>query len=49
FYGTYMGDYFEIQQKRRVTGFPFNILEHPMYTGTIYVHATYNLADELRR
>ncbi|ESK84394.1 methylene-fatty-acyl-phospholipid synthase [Moniliophthora roreri MCA 2997] len=34
FYGTYMGDYFGILQKRRVTGFPFNILKHPMYTGS---------------
>lgn len=34
FYGTYLGDYFGILMKARVTGFPFNVLEHPMYDGS---------------
>ena len=31
--GTYLGDYFGILMKARVTGFPFNIMENPMYNG----------------
>eukprot|EP01080_Neovahlkampfia_damariscottae_P006079 gene6079-10087_t len=31
--GTYLGDYFGILMKERVTAFPFNVLEHPMYHG----------------
>eukprot|EP00759_Apiculatamorpha_spiralis_P054985 PhF_6_TR7176/c0_g1_i1/m.10731/K00551/PEMT; phosphatidylethanolamine N-methyltransferase len=31
--GTYLGDYFGILMKERVTAFPFNTLEHPMYDG----------------
>ncbi|KAL0059981.1 Phosphatidyl-N-methylethanolamine N-methyltransferase, partial [Marasmius tenuissimus] len=34
FYGTHLGDYFGILQKERVTRFPFNILENPMYVGS---------------
>lgn len=33
--GTYLGDYFGILLKERVTGFPFNVVEHPMYTGAV--------------
>jgi phosphatidylethanolamine N-methyltransferase len=33
FYGTFVGDYFGILQKTRVTSFPFNILDNPMYLG----------------
>ena len=29
--GTYLGDYFGILMKERVVGFPFNILNDPMY------------------
>eukprot|EP01017_Pseudomicrothorax_dubius_P010937 TRINITY_DN1398_c0_g1_i1.p1 TRINITY_DN1398_c0_g1~~TRINITY_DN1398_c0_g1_i1.p1 ORF type:complete len:215 (+),score=60.12 TRINITY_DN1398_c0_g1_i1:136-780(+) len=32
--GTYLGDYFGILMKERVTSFPFNVLEHPMYVGS---------------
>eukprot|EP00030_Apusomonadida_sp_AF-17_P001265 a1814_461.p1 GENE.a1814_461~~a1814_461.p1 ORF type:complete len:234 (-),score=78.80 a1814_461:24-689(-) len=32
--GTYLGDYFGILMDARVEGFPFNVLEHPMYTGS---------------
>jgi phosphatidylethanolamine N-methyltransferase len=31
--GTYLGDYFGILMKERVTAFPFSVLENPMYTG----------------
>ncbi|KAJ3021461.1 Phosphatidyl-N-methylethanolamine N-methyltransferase [Thoreauomyces humboldtii] len=32
--GTYLGDYFGILMEKRVTGFPFNMLENPMYFGS---------------
>lgn len=32
--GTYLGDYFGILMEERVTAFPFNILENPMYVGS---------------
>ncbi|KAI9631820.1 phospholipid methyltransferase-domain-containing protein [Dioszegia hungarica] len=32
--GTYLGDYFGILMKSRVTGFPFNVLNDPMYVGS---------------
>ena len=31
--GTYLGDYFGILMTSRVTGFPFNVMENPMYNG----------------
>lgn len=31
--GTYLGDYFGILMSERVTAFPFNLLNDPMYTG----------------
>jgi phosphatidylethanolamine/phosphatidyl-N-methylethanolamine N-methyltransferase len=33
-HGTYLGDYFGILKTERVTGFPFNVVEHPMYYGS---------------
>lgn len=32
--GTYLGDYFGILMSHRVTGFPFNINDNPMYNGS---------------
>ncbi|CUM64274.1 uncharacterized protein PRCAT00001871001 [Priceomyces carsonii] len=32
--GTYLGDYFGILMDERVTGFPFNINDNPMYNGS---------------
>ncbi|KAJ1929769.1 Phosphatidyl-N-methylethanolamine N-methyltransferase [Linderina macrospora] len=32
--GTFLGDYFGILMDERVTGFPFNVLENPMYVGS---------------
>ena len=32
--GTYLGDYFGILMDERVTSFPFNITDAPMYYGS---------------
>lgn len=32
--GTYLGDYFGILMKERVTAFPFNVNDNPMYNGS---------------
>ncbi|TIB93895.1 PEMT-domain-containing protein [Wallemia mellicola] len=32
--GTYLGDYFGILMSHRVTSFPFNVVEDPMYIGS---------------
>ncbi|KAB5592246.1 Methylene-fatty-acyl-phospholipid synthase [Ceratobasidium theobromae] len=32
--GTFLGDYFGILMSARVTGFPFNVVENPMYIGS---------------
>jgi len=32
--GTFLGDYFGILLDHRVEGFPFNIIENPMYIGS---------------
>jgi phosphatidylethanolamine/phosphatidyl-N-methylethanolamine N-methyltransferase len=32
--GTYLGDYCGILMDSRLTCFPFNVLENPMYTGS---------------
>jgi len=42
--GTYLGDYFGILMSERVTGFPFSVLDDPMYTGSTLLY----LADALR-
>lgn len=34
FIGTFLGDYFGILMDEKVTGFPFNITENPMYWGS---------------
>lgn len=36
FYGTFLGDYFGILMDRRVTEFPFNIFNDPMYVGSAF-------------
>jgi hypothetical protein len=36
--GTYLGDYFGILMSNRVTGFPFNVLNDPMYIGSALSH-----------
>ncbi|KAI7830449.1 phospholipid methyltransferase-domain-containing protein, partial [Gamsiella multidivaricata] len=35
--GTYLGDYFGILMDERVTSFPFNVNENPMYNGTVMI------------
>jgi phosphatidylethanolamine N-methyltransferase len=37
--GTYLGDYFGILMSSRVTGFPFNVLNDPMYVGSTLAFA----------
>jgi hypothetical protein len=32
--GTFLGDYFGILMETKVEGFPFNVLENPMYVGS---------------
>jgi methylene-fatty-acyl-phospholipid synthase len=32
--GTFLGDYFGILMKEKVTGFPFNLTSDPMYNGS---------------
>uniref|UniRef100_A0A8C2CEC6 Phosphatidylethanolamine N-methyltransferase n=1 Tax=Cyprinus carpio TaxID=7962 RepID=A0A8C2CEC6_CYPCA len=32
--GTFLGDYFGILMDQKVTGFPFNVMENPMYWGS---------------
>ncbi|KAM6897520.1 phosphatidylethanolamine N-methyltransferase [Xenentodon cancila] len=34
FTGTFLGDYFGILMAEKATGFPFNIMENPMYWGS---------------
>lgn len=34
FTGTFLGDYFGILMDEKVTGFPFNLIENPMYWGS---------------
>lgn len=41
--GTYLGDHFGILMKAKVTGFPFNVFEHPMYQGASMVFLGYAL------
>ncbi|XP_022103357.1 phosphatidylethanolamine N-methyltransferase-like [Acanthaster planci] len=43
FYGTFLGDYFGIVMEHRVTGFPFNLMENPMYWGTTMEYLGYAL------
>ena len=38
FYNTFYGDYFGILMGARVTAFPFNILNDPMYWGTFMLY-----------
>ena len=38
FYCTFLGDYFGILLDAKVTGFPFNIVDHPMYWGTFIMY-----------
>lgn len=36
--GTYLGDYFGIFRDERITAFPFNVLNNPMYDGSSMNH-----------
>jgi len=41
--GTFLGDYCGIFMKERVTGFPFSVLENPMYVGSTMSFVAYSL------
>ncbi|XP_038045503.1 phosphatidylethanolamine N-methyltransferase-like [Patiria miniata] len=43
FYGTFLGDYFGIFLEHRVKRFPFNLMENPMYWGTVMEYLGYAL------
>lgn len=34
--GTYLGDYFGIFMESRVTAFPYNLHDNPMYVGSTF-------------
>lgn len=36
--GTYLGDYFGILRDERITAFPFNVVDNPMYDGSSLFH-----------
>lgn len=38
FYCSFMGDYFGILLNERVTGFPFNVVDDPMYWGSTLIY-----------
>ena len=38
FFGTFNGDYFGILLDERITGFPFNVVDDPMYWGSLLVY-----------
>eukprot|EP01120_Amphizonella_sp_Union-15-10_P013487 TRINITY_DN6253_c0_g2_i2.p1 TRINITY_DN6253_c0_g2~~TRINITY_DN6253_c0_g2_i2.p1 ORF type:complete len:213 (-),score=25.70 TRINITY_DN6253_c0_g2_i2:41-679(-) len=42
--GTFLGDYFGILMKEKVTGFPFNLTDNPMYNGSTLIFLGYALA-----
>lgn len=41
--GTYLGDHFGFLMKARITSFPFNVAEHPMYYGSTLCFLSYAL------
>ena len=44
FYGAFMGDHFGILLDHRITAFPYNIFEDPLYVGTVMMY--YGIALE---
>ena len=38
FFCTFLGDYFGILLDAKVTGFPFNIVDHPMFWGSFLIY-----------
>ncbi|XP_053220784.1 phosphatidylethanolamine N-methyltransferase isoform X4 [Podarcis raffonei] len=38
FIGTFLGDYFGILMEAKVTSFPFNVLDNPMYWGSTMIY-----------
>ncbi|KYR02845.1 phospholipid methyltransferase family protein [Tieghemostelium lacteum] len=44
--GTYLGDYFGILMSARVTGFPFNVMNNPMYNGSTMLFLAHALSEK---
>ncbi|XP_026539015.1 phosphatidylethanolamine N-methyltransferase [Notechis scutatus] len=45
FIGTFLGDYFGILMERKVTSFPFNVIENPMYWGSTSIYFGWSLMN----
>ena len=43
--GTYLGDHFGILMRKRITSFPFNVVDHPMYYGSTLTFLSYALGS----
>nr|XP_060642797.1 phosphatidylethanolamine N-methyltransferase isoform X2 [Anolis sagrei ordinatus] len=43
FFGTFLGDYFGILMEAKVTGFPFSVLDNPMYWGSTIVYLGWSM------
>ena len=41
--GTYLGDYMGILMDERVTAFPFNVLNNPMYVGSTLIFLAWSI------
>ncbi|XP_070617560.1 phosphatidylethanolamine N-methyltransferase isoform X2 [Erythrolamprus reginae] len=45
FIGTFLGDYFGILMETKVTAFPFNVMENPMYWGSTSIYFGWSLMN----
>ncbi|XP_070811277.1 phosphatidylethanolamine N-methyltransferase isoform X2 [Pituophis catenifer annectens] len=45
FIGTFLGDYFGILMETKVTSFPFNVTENPMYWGSTSIYFGWSLMN----
>ncbi|XP_033023715.1 phosphatidylethanolamine N-methyltransferase isoform X1 [Lacerta agilis] len=43
FIGTFLGDYFGILMEAKVTSFPFNVLDNPMYWGSTMIYLGWSI------
>lgn len=47
--GTYMGDHFGMIMKEKITSYPFDLYEHPMYVGASFAFFGFALAYDIFR
>ncbi|XP_039223932.1 phosphatidylethanolamine N-methyltransferase isoform X1 [Crotalus tigris] len=45
FIGTFLGDYFGILMEAKVTSFPFNVIDNPMYWGSTFIYFGWSLMN----